>query len=581
MTQSAASLTMSSVAAVLRARGVEVDLCLLERGSPAGAERLCREAVRYPVVLQKPNDADYAETMPLVAEAKRVGVFRRFFTCGPFATLNAARLMDRYPELDGVVMGEPEATVTELASALESPGPGSAAGDHGRLLWPPSLPGGFWRDPLTGRLILAPPRPALPSLDALPFAARDIERREATALVNLETQRGCAGDCSFCHIPVLRKYSPGPPRRFRSPRLVADEIEGLHRHLGKRFFIFNDPTFWAGPADTPRVAELAEEIIARGLRIWFMVYLRCDRFPPEDTLRLMVEAGLVRVFLGVENGQADTLSLYRKGGVVGAYPAVREQLLRYGVSHHIGFILFHPFATLAEIAANLDYLYRVGKLFRVGAIVEKMRLIPGSGLWARVARRCEPGGAVNGAAPGGSWAAPGGSVANKEVCADPEEAGRTAAPFLVDQAYDYDFADKQVGALQKGFRDLFCGALGEAHLRAEFYCTNTDLALAIVRRLAPGFAGESRREMENFHRLTRDYQALLYGYFAACLEGVGRKGWGAAEVGSPRLHAGFVRSFPDQVRSLQVAWGIVFDRIASATGAEVRGALFTGRERAT
>lgn len=540
MSQSAASLTMSSVAALLRARGFEADLCLLERGSLSNAERLCREANRYPVALLKPNDADHTETLPLVAEAKRAGVFRRVFACGPFATLNAARLLAHHPELDGVILGEPELTVAELASQLRnSVRPVGVTGHD--LTWSSTLPGGYWRDPLTGEVVSAPPRPAPLSLDDLPPPARDIEKRERAALVNLETQRGCAGNCSFCHVPSLREYSPGPRRRFRSISLVADEIEHLNRDLGKRFLIFNDPTFWAGPGDTPRVTELAREIIARGLKVWFMVYLRCDPFPPESTLGLLVEAGLVRVFLGVENGNLPTLRLYRKGRSADSYAKVRALLQRYGVSHHIGFIVFHPFAALEEVASNLDYLYRAGKLFRLGAIVEQMRLVPGSGLREMATR-------------GGD---------------DP-----------IDQAYDYTFVDGRVAALHEGLRELFRDTLGEAHLKAEFYCTSTDLALHIVRRFAPGFEERHPRELACFYSLKRGYEDLLHRYFATCLEGIARKSWGAAEVASPTVHAGFVRGFRDCLCSLEIAWGVISDRIRSATGAEVMDALFTGQEKA-
>ncbi len=559
---------MSSVAALLRARGFEVDLCLLERGSLSNAERLCREADRYPVVLLKPNDADHTETLPLVAEAKRAGVFRRVFACGPFATLNAARLLVHYPGLDGVILGEPELTVAELAGQLRDSvrpagsGQGSVTGQGlvtGQdLTWSSALPGGYWRDPLTGEVVSAPPRPAPLSLDDLPLPARDIEKQERAALVNLETQRGCAGNCSFCHVPALREHSPGPRRCFRSISLVADEIEHLNRDLGKRFLIFNDPTFWAGPEDTPRVTELAREIIARGLKVWFMVYLRCDPFPPERTLGLLVEAGLVRVFLGVENGNLPTLRLYRKGRSADSYAKVRALLQRYGVSHHIGFIVFHPFAAFEEVASNLDYLYRAGKLFRVGAIVEKMRLVPGSSLREMATRGGTAGGAARRAAH--------------------DEA--TARDGPIDQAYDYTFADGRVAALHEGLREFFCDTLGEAHLKAEFYCTNTDLALHIVRRFAPGFEESHPRELTYFCRLKQGYEDLLHRYFATCLEGIARKSWGAAEVASPTLHAGFARGFRDYLCSLEIAWGVVSDRIRSATGAEVMDALFTGREKA-
>ncbi|MCP1311572.1 B12-binding domain-containing radical SAM protein [Paenibacillus tyrfis] len=526
---------MNSIGGMLREHGIEIDMCLLERNSHINGKRLCRHSGSFPVLLLKINFQDYERNMGLAIEAKRAGLFQRIFVCGPFASLNAQRVIEFYPELDGIILGEGEETALELVKALQH--------DPMNYTWPVNIRGGLWRDPVTGEIIEAEPRIPTLSLDQLPFPVREVEKKERAALANLEASRGCLANCSFCHIPAMRSFEENTaPRRVKSVQRVVDEMESLRYEYSKNFLIFNDSIFWGSDRDNERLIELANEIHRRKLKVRYMVYLRCHPFPPEEVLQALAESGLIRVFLGVESGTKDTLKLFKKGIKTDAYHDVKEKLEVYGVSHHIGFIVFHPFSKVEDVKTNIEYLYHMNKLFRVGVIIEKIRLLPGSGM--------------------------------HQLVQPPEDVDLSS---IVDLAYQYRFTSGEVRALHEGFTLIFNHVLKKSYMDMEFFCTNTDLAIHMVLREDPKFKLTHFRQWQYFLEQKQQYQDLLLRYFEECIEGV-QHGWSESEVSSPVLHRYFIQNYWRLYHRLQLAWGNLLETIRVHHGPEIPDTLFTGEE---
>ena len=180
--------------------------------------------------------------------------------------------------------------------------------------------------------------------------------------VNLQSSRGCPGSCTFCATPSLpqglRRWQP------RSVQLVADEMQHEAVRLEAAglppIFNFVDDDF--GPL--VRIEELAGELERRHLRVAFALEMRLASLIGQPhlagRLQRLREAGLTRVFVGVESLNPQTLAHWHKHYDVGALPQVIEALTAARVSVRAGYILWHKDQTMAGARAEVEGLRRLG-----------------------------------------------------------------------------------------------------------------------------------------------------------------------------------------------------------------------------
>ncbi|HEX6344813.1 B12-binding domain-containing radical SAM protein [Umezawaea sp.] len=437
--QSAASVTVAMTAAAVRATGRSATLTLLAKGEHRNASQALADAPPDAVLLAKPNFQDAAESLWLVDGLGEAADYRAVFLFGVYATGNAEELLALLPHVDGVVVGEPEATVPGLLDAVER-------GD-----WRSAPPPGVLVRGDDGTPVRGDGLPSTISLDGGLLPVRDVEEGEAARMANLEAGRGCVAMCTFCHVPTMDIAVGAPKRRAKEPAAVVAEIAALQA-MGKRYFVFNDPLFWAGPRDTARVTEIAGLMLELDRRPYFMVYLRTRPFPDDDLLALLAEAGLVRVFIGVESGWAPTLKIYRKGTAQDEYAEAKRRFEAHGISHHIGFLAFNPFSTLPQLHFDVDYLAGHGQLHRLGTILERARLVPGTKL-----RR------------------------------DTERAGLMRLPrdpLTADAAYSYVFSDPRVHVAHRCLEQALRRDYGGRQKFLEYHFTSTEFLRHLVARQA-------------------------------------------------------------------------------------------------
>ena len=212
-------------------------------------------------------------------------------TCAPEAFL---------ADFDLVVRGEGEQTMVDVLAAQAAgtdlgavPGAVAAAGD--------------------GAAAAGPPRPFAPTLDALPFPARDLlpnaayishgRRRYGYAVTTVMSSRGCPFACEFCSNVVF-----GASYRERSPANVVDEVEEALA-LDYDRIAFADDVF---TLRRERVAAVCDEIERRGLHFAWECLARVDGIDRAIAER-MRRAGCRTVFFGIESGSDEVLRLMRKG----------------------------------------------------------------------------------------------------------------------------------------------------------------------------------------------------------------------------------------------------------------------------
>jgi anaerobic magnesium-protoporphyrin IX monomethyl ester cyclase len=175
--------------------------------------------------------------------------------------------------------------------------------------------------------------------------------------------RGCLFNCSFCSIRQFYGASKGILRRVRSPKSVVNEMFGLYSEKNIRFFSFQDDDFAArSPAQKRWLDEFLKELENNGLpdKVAWKISCRVDDLESE-TLKRLLDHGLLAVYLGVESGNDVGLQTLNKHVSVAQNIAAVDLLKQHHVAMSIGFMLFDPSSTINTVRQNIDFLRTVGK----------------------------------------------------------------------------------------------------------------------------------------------------------------------------------------------------------------------------
>lgn len=258
---------------------------------------------------------------------------------GFYATIAAVDILQSCAALDAAVIGEPEITFANLAVAVAV----------GNLY--PDLPGLAFRDSAGG---VQQQKPApVADLDRLPFPVRT-EAMYRLPEVNLLGSRGCYGRCIFCYMHAF--YGAGEAWRGRSPENIAAEIDAVMAARGTRDFYFTDPNFFGpGRQGQERARQIAALLQPKDIR--FGIEGRVNDIH-DETIAALVGAGLRHILIGLESGNDASLKRMNKMTTVAQNERALRILRAHGVEPNVGFIMFEPDSTLADIRINFEFLQR-------------------------------------------------------------------------------------------------------------------------------------------------------------------------------------------------------------------------------
>ncbi len=215
------------------------------------------------------------------------------------------------PDVDFVIRGEGEAALAALAQALQD----------GRS--PEGIDGLCHR--LDGALVISGKARRIDDLDSLPmpdYAAFPIDRYiehnqslRGIRGISMIVSRGCPYQCAFCavHQTMGRKW------RIKSPGRVVEEVAALKADYGIEGIWFKDSIF---NLDRQWVREFCRLLLEKQLGIRWQALTRIDLID-EAELRLMRQAGLTQLDLGIETGSPKSLARLRKKITV---QAIREKV---------------------------------------------------------------------------------------------------------------------------------------------------------------------------------------------------------------------------------------------------------------
>lgn len=309
------------------------------------------------------------DCLKLASLAKRLNPACLVVLGGPHASCRHEEILRSSPNVDAVVIGEGEETFREIAGAFQRKGRAGLPGIAGLALREEKGTTATTRSPLR-------------DIDALPVPAKNIGRSWGVdihrQLEFVITSRGCPASCRFCSSPRFWQRHV----RFRSPRLIVDEIKYIKQHFGLLYFSFRDDTF---TVDRDRVIELCRLLIQEKVHILWNCQSRVSAVD-EEMLVWMKRAGCECVQFGVESGSVRILEILGKRITPEQIHRAAGAVRRAGIHLSVYLITGVPGETEEDVAESVKL---IESILPHDGQVSPLAYYPGTALFDDAARTGE------------------------------------------------------------------------------------------------------------------------------------------------------------------------------------------------
>jgi radical SAM superfamily enzyme YgiQ (UPF0313 family) len=334
--------SLALLTALFRDRGFEVRLADLT------AERLSTEAFiqRLRADGFSPTLIVFCSTTPtLDADVAEMARLKRAFgaplACfGPHASCAPRESMERAPDVDVMIVGEPEEACLALASI-------------DALTKAPAIPGVTCR--LDGRVLPHHDGAGYQAFLDMPYPAWDLLRLDQYRLplankpyVIVETSRGCPYTCDFCVAPVHQ----GHKFRERDPKALVDEIERGYLERGLEYFYLWGDTV---TLNVTSFSRFCDELIARRLPIKWFGNARADNLVNAEFVARLKRSGCWMLALGIESESDDLRQDMMKRLERQKIQTAFRNMRRAGIKSFAFFIVGYPGETIDTIDQTTRY----------------------------------------------------------------------------------------------------------------------------------------------------------------------------------------------------------------------------------
>ena len=264
---------------------------------------------------------------------------------GHFASFNCERLLKDFPPFDSIALGEGEELICALADHLDAIS---------------TIPGLCYRRS-DGSAAINPSSAKPDHLDALPFPKRTtLHDYFDKPIASILSSRGCWRNCAFCSINAWYKRVGGKKLRLRSVENIVAEMKELYFRHGVRIFNFQDDNFFLQNPDKAlqRFKKLRAELQRSGVEgIAIAIKARPDSIT-YDSIRVLDDLRLFRVFLGVENASENGLRNLNRRCTFDQILDALEILNDFDVHVAYNILMFEPDTVLDDILINLRFIER-------------------------------------------------------------------------------------------------------------------------------------------------------------------------------------------------------------------------------
>jgi len=267
---------------------------------------------------------------------------------GPHASALPEDILQDNSDINIACRGEGEITMLEIA--------------QGKNL--EDIPGISYRE--EEKIISNPDRKTHKSIDDFCFPARDLVDMPFYSQENpyvmhgiflrsttIFTSRGCPYNCTFC----AGKIASGKGVRFQSPELVVEEIERLIKDYNIEGIYFADDMF---DANKNRAQRICQKLISKKIhkKLRWNAQLRANSMDI-DLLKLMKEAGCVRVDVGFESGSQKTLDVINKRTTVSQNYQAAKILKQLGFQVHANIIVGIPGEDIEDLNKTEQFMKKI------------------------------------------------------------------------------------------------------------------------------------------------------------------------------------------------------------------------------
>ena len=273
----------------------------------------------------------------LVREVKKIFPNLPIWVGGPEVSYDAKEVLERLPEVTGVMFGEGEATFLELMEYYHG---------EGREL--KEILGIAYRD--AEEIIVNPWRETI-DLSTVPFVYQDMADFK-NKIIYYESSRGCPFSCSYCLSSVDKCL------RFRDLELVKKEL---------KFFIdeevpqvkFVDRTFNCKHSHAMAIWKFLMEHDKGITNFHFEV--AADLLNEEELeLISQMRPGLIQLEIGVQSTNEHTIKEIKRTMKFSEVARIVERINQGGNVHqHLDLIAGLPYEDLASFQKSFDDVYRL------------------------------------------------------------------------------------------------------------------------------------------------------------------------------------------------------------------------------
>ena len=286
---------------------------------------------------------------------------------GPHVSALRERIVQDFPEVDYVVVGEGE---TPLRRLMEADGrPAGIAGlvyrEDSRIVF-----SGFQQDLLDLDTL---PLPAYHRIEGFPRRYQlPIFNYPKTPNTSCISSRGCPYQCSYCDRSVFRRTF-----RYNSAEYLYRHLEVLRKQFGIRHINFYDDQF---TFHRDRVVAFCRRMIDEPLGMTFNCAVRAEHVDPE-LLALMKGAGCWMISLGIESGDPDLLAQHRQNADLERMSRTIRDIHQVGIRVKGLFMIGLPGETEQSFRRTMNYVF---SLPIDDVNVAKFTPFPGSPLYEKI-----------------------------------------------------------------------------------------------------------------------------------------------------------------------------------------------------
>ncbi len=196
--------------------------------------------------------------------------------------------------------------------------------------------------------------------------------------------RSCPYDCSFCCI--IKLYGRG--QKKRSVESVVTELKAnLKFHRLPVVKSIPDVTWICDDnfaADRTWAKQVLREIIRQKIKTRFVIQARVEIAEDEELLALMKQAGVMRLYVGIESLNDEALAEYNKHSSLAKIQKAVSTIQAHGISVH-GLFVFGDDSSRQGIGRQIaDFIIRQNLS---GALMQSLYLTPGTDKFVELDRQ--------------------------------------------------------------------------------------------------------------------------------------------------------------------------------------------------